>query len=155
MGDGRRTTRAGWAAALVVVAGGLVPADADPAADDKAARGAELYRVYCRSCHGDRGRGDGPTASELQVAPADLTRLAADNDGRFPRERVRATIDGRDEMPSHRGREMPIWGDALREWDSDVPQEEQVRARIEQLVEYLRTLQAGMTASDDRDAPPD
>ena len=37
------------------------------------ARGAALFPVQCARCHGATGRGDGPDARALSVAPADLT----------------------------------------------------------------------------------
>jgi putative copper export protein/mono/diheme cytochrome c family protein len=37
------------------------------------AAGAGLYPVYCASCHGAAGKGDGPDAKELAIPPADLT----------------------------------------------------------------------------------
>ena len=36
------------------------------------ARGAELYRRECASCHGELGRGDGPAGKGLDPAPANL-----------------------------------------------------------------------------------
>jgi putative copper export protein/mono/diheme cytochrome c family protein len=36
-------------------------------------RGAKLYAANCVACHGAGGRGDGPLAAGLPVAPADLT----------------------------------------------------------------------------------
>jgi mono/diheme cytochrome c family protein len=35
-----------------------------------AARGETLYATYCASCHGPRGDGDGPLASNLDPRPA-------------------------------------------------------------------------------------
>jgi putative copper export protein/mono/diheme cytochrome c family protein len=35
--------------------------------------GAELYAQHCAACHGERGRGDGPLAKDLQPPPLDLT----------------------------------------------------------------------------------
>jgi len=32
----------------------------------------ELYEVYCSTCHGDRGLGDGPVAGVLAVRPANI-----------------------------------------------------------------------------------
>jgi putative copper resistance protein D len=44
------------------------------------ARGAGLYDAHCASCHGVRGRGDGPAALAIDRPPADLTaRHAADH----------------------------------------------------------------------------
>jgi high-affinity iron transporter len=44
-----------------------------PAATPLAARGAEIYRSTCASCHGDRGAGDGPAAPGLDPPPANLS----------------------------------------------------------------------------------
>ena len=40
-------------------------------------RGAEVYQTNCASCHGARGRGDGPAGLGLDPRPADLTDAAA------------------------------------------------------------------------------
>lgn len=39
-----------------------------------AKRGEALYRGLCLECHGDKGRGNGPTARDWPVAPPDLMR---------------------------------------------------------------------------------
>ena len=46
-------------------------------------RGAELYRINCKMCHGDEGQGNGPIAAFLQNKPANLTGplLKAMSDG--------------------------------------------------------------------------
>lgn len=42
--------------------------------DPKSAqRGKQVYQQNCLSCHGKNGEGDGPVASSLDHAPADLT----------------------------------------------------------------------------------
>ena len=46
--------------------------------------GRDSFEFYCASCHGTRGKGDGPIASALKVAPSDLTSLARRNRGAFP-----------------------------------------------------------------------
>ncbi|MCC6139682.1 MAG: cytochrome c [Nitrospira sp.] len=38
-------------------------------------RGKALYRNHCATCHGQTGRGDGPAAASLRVAPADFHRF--------------------------------------------------------------------------------
>lgn len=45
-----------------------------PASDDAIARGRALFLANCASCHGDAGRGNGPEAASLPVAPSDLAR---------------------------------------------------------------------------------
>jgi mono/diheme cytochrome c family protein len=94
--------------ALVILA--VLAASAAPAQD--AAVGERIYARYCTACHGAAGEGDGPMVRILTVDPPDLTRLAADNGGTFPRRRVTWRIDGRDPLLAH-GNEMPIYGDLL------------------------------------------
>ncbi len=56
-------------------AGGAVPdAPAPPLDRAMVGRGAPLYRRKCASCHGPRGRGDGPAGESLGRVPTDLTR---------------------------------------------------------------------------------
>jgi mono/diheme cytochrome c family protein len=38
-------------------------------------RGQELYRLNCRMCHGDLGKGDGPISIYIKNKPADLTGI--------------------------------------------------------------------------------
>lgn len=44
--------------------------------DGEVAVGEELYQANCARCHGEDGRGDGPEAAELSVAPTDFTDQA-------------------------------------------------------------------------------
>jgi len=90
----------------------LALGSAAPAAAQDAGRGAELYRLYCAGCHGATARGNGPMADLMNVPPADLTSLAAGNEGVFPTFRVVSQIDGRDPLRAHGG-EMPVFGDAF------------------------------------------
>lgn len=57
----------------------------NPLAADAAsiARGGEVYRSECASCHGEKGKGDGKDGYVLDPPPADLTgeRVAAQKDG--------------------------------------------------------------------------
>jgi mono/diheme cytochrome c family protein len=80
-----------------------------PAGAQDAAEGEALYAVYCASCHGADATGGGPTAEILSIRPADLTGLAAGNDGVFPLARVARQIDGRDPLLAHGGA-MPVYG---------------------------------------------
>jgi high-affinity iron transporter len=54
-----------------------VTLDQVPARAPDLARGAEVYRTQCASCHGDLGRGDGPLAAGLDPAPSNLADWAA------------------------------------------------------------------------------
>ena len=136
----------GQACLCALLAAALAPcgasaADPDLAPADAVDHGRDLFRIYCASCHGPRGRGDGPVAPELVKRPADLTVLARANGGIFPDERVRSSIDGRADLRSHGNRAMPIWGLAFQETDTDVAQEAEVERRIAWLVEFLQSIQ--------------
>ena len=72
--------------------------------------GASLYATYCAACHGESLQGDGMMTGVLNIAPPDLTGLAARNGGVFPRAMVVYRIDGRDPVPAHGG-PMPYFGD--------------------------------------------
>jgi mono/diheme cytochrome c family protein len=127
------------------------PAQENPSAASAAERqgstalGRNAYRIYCASCHGATAKGNGPVGSYLKIPPADLTRLAAQNQGAFPADKVYAVIDGRDEgVPSHGTRDMPVWGLSFQTQGDDADQEAEVRARILDLVAYLKSIQAGV-----------
>jgi mono/diheme cytochrome c family protein len=125
------------ALALVMALASFVAADEPSPADD----GKLLYSIYCTSCHGPEGRGDGPAAASIQPRPPDLTRLRAGNDGTFPRARVILSIDGRTRIPGHLRGDMPIWGLSLRDPGSDADQEREVGTKILKLVAYLESIQ--------------
>ena len=106
--------------------------------------GRDSFQLYCASCHGETGRGDGPVASALRARPADLTGLARRNDGAFPRERVVGFVSGTERnVSAHGTTEMPIWGPLFRAFESDV----RARLRVQNLVAYLETLQAPSTGA--------
>lgn len=130
------------AAGLFFVVTLLVAAGPPPDPEEEAiASGRFLYRVYCMNCHGEAGRGDGVSAPLLKIEPSDLTRLARENEGDFPAERIYGVIDGREEVRGHGSRRMPIWGFSFQELDSDVNQEDQVRQKILHVIDYLESIQ--------------
>jgi high-affinity iron transporter len=51
--------------------------DEVPARAPSLARGAEVYQATCASCHGDRGRGDGPAGRGVAPKPSDLANTEA------------------------------------------------------------------------------
>jgi mono/diheme cytochrome c family protein len=107
--------------------------------------GKDSFEAYCASCHGSTGTGDGPVANALKRRPANLTILAAGNGNRFPRERLAATLTGQGRtVAAHGTTEMPIWGPLFRVFESDA----RVRVRIENLVNYIETLQARSPANE-------
>lgn len=142
-----RVTAAARIAAGLLLLTAAVPAAAEDSGPS-AERGALLFRINCASCHGQSATGDGPVAEVLEVKPADLTALTAGHDGDFPTDEVRRTIDGREDLAAHGRREMPVWGLSFQDRGRDTDQEAEVRARIDDLIAYLRTIQAS-----DEDAP--
>jgi mono/diheme cytochrome c family protein len=118
------------AAALTVAWASVVPSE----------NGAALFRTYCVSCHGAGAKGNGPLSANLRIAPADLTRIAKRNRGRFDEAKVRRAIDGRDAREIHGGSDMPVWGDVFKRAGEGYS-EAKVKERIDALVAYLATLQ--------------
>jgi mono/diheme cytochrome c family protein len=117
--------------------------------------GSDEYRTSCLSCHGVGGRGDGPLAEYLTVKPSDLTVLAKNNGGQYPKLKagqypflhVYQVIDGRAEVGPHGERAMPVWGNRYL---ADQPSsfgpflgeyEAVVRGRILELVYYIQSIQ--------------
>lgn len=107
--------------------------------------GRYLYQKYCVSCHGTRGKGDGPIAPSLLGRPPDLTQLSRNSQGNFPFWRVYRVIDGREYLRKHGTREMPVWGIWFRipadEIETDTDWADQVRGRLWQLLSYLESIQ--------------
>lgn len=82
----------------------------DPMTEEPLTHGPSLYRAYCASCHGADGAGGGPVAKALHDASPDLTRLAKDNGGRFPRARVERLMRNEEGPAAHGTAKMPVWG---------------------------------------------
>ena len=101
-------------------------------------RGDNLYKAYCASCHGVDGRGNGPMAAWMKVAPSDLTRIAARNGGQFPLARIDRIISGEEALPSGHGtRGMPVWGPVFSQVTRD---QDLGKVRIDNLARYLRDI---------------
>jgi mono/diheme cytochrome c family protein len=105
--------------------------------------GAQLYAQFCASCHGAAGRGDGPVAPMLKVEVPDLTRLIRRPGDPFPTETVRRIVDGRELLPAHGGRRMPVWGYEFATATASEPEAGAATAAalIDRLVAYLGTIQ--------------
>jgi len=106
------------------------------------------FREYCASCHGMDAKGDGPVAASLKKKPADLTMLSKNNGGVFPTDKVRDFINGSKTAAGHGTREMPLWGNAFMTRTGKEAAmgggpltQEQVDAKINRLVRYIKTLQ--------------
>jgi cytochrome c oxidase cbb3-type subunit 2 len=88
---------------------------------ERLARGRQLYRdAECWQCHGEHGRGDGPSAPELRdnaglwISPTDLTRPRRFKNGATPQDLYRTLMTGLLGTP------MPSYADALepdQAWD--------------------------------------
>ena len=136
-----------FAASLVSAAPAMAQARAKqvPSISIDSLAGRDSFQMYCASCHGQAGHGDGPVASELRTHPADLSILAQRNGGAFPRERVRRLVAGDAAVSAHGTSEMPVWGLMFRMFESD----SRVRERIENLLTYLESLQKPSTGVND------
>ena len=83
--------------------------------------GRQMYTTYCATCHGATGRGDGPVAASLRVAPRDLTVLSRNNDGKFPTFHVQSVLRFGSGVPAAHGSvEMPVWGPLFSEMNHTV-----------------------------------
>lgn len=81
----------------------------------------------------------------LNVKTANLTLLSRNNQGSFPEKRVFDVIDGSVLVKAHGTRDMPVWGEffpiqALNAADK-AQTEREVHARIQRLVDYLKSIQ--------------
>jgi mono/diheme cytochrome c family protein len=102
--------------------------------------GRDIFLVYCASCHGRTGTGDGPVVPALKTRPPDLTTLARRRGGVFPGADVGVMLSGprRVALPAHGSSEMPVWGPIFRALD---PSDSQAAMRVASLVRYLESIQ--------------
>ena len=115
------------------------PSDPSPASSGSGpVTGAQLFRTYCASCHGETARGTGPLAAELTRPVPDLSTYTARNGGVFPGERLRQIIAGRGPA-AHGDRTMPVWGDVFKRQQSAPDTDD--GARIDALVAFLQSIQ--------------
>jgi mono/diheme cytochrome c family protein len=104
------------------------------------ASGKETFRKYCASCHGDTGKGDGPTAIALKPPPSDLTTLSERHEGKYPTSYVAALLKFGRSLAAHGSLDMPVWGSRFKELDPiGDPTGQQ---HVDDLVAYVRSLQA-------------
>jgi mono/diheme cytochrome c family protein len=123
-------------ASLALVLSAYAQAKPDAAA---AAKGKIIYERYCATCHGTGARGDGVLAADLRVPPTDLTKLAAQNRGKFPFDAVAQSVDGRKTTRGHGTPDMPVWGEIFpKTAGTDSPS---VESAVGRLTHYLWSLQ--------------
>ena len=103
------------------------------------ASGKEMYLQYCASCHGKDGKGDGPAAPALKVAPSNLATLTARNNGTFPEIKVSRIIEGSDDLAAHGSRDMPTWGQVFHQMEGGGPPTGKLR--VANLTAYVKSLQ--------------
>ena len=115
------------------------PSEASPRnSGSQPVTGAQLFRTYCASCHGETGRGTGPLSTQLTRPVPDLTTYTARNGGVFPGERLRQIIAGRGPA-AHGDRTMPVWGAVFsRQADGT---DDVASARIDAIVAFLQSMQ--------------
>jgi len=136
-----------WPWLTAAAAAGIWLALGAVAADAQTIPGLQDYRNNCAVCHGPTGKGDGEAVTVLPaLKPKDLTQLSKDNHGEFPAQEVYQAIDGRDNIAAHElgQNRMPTWG---VDWQIGARQpnpssEANTRRRIQDLVSYIKTLQA-------------
>jgi mono/diheme cytochrome c family protein len=80
-----------------------------PKNDKTLAEGKELYAKHCLSCHGEKGKGDGPKVKQLIANPANLSinKVASQTDG----EHFYKIKIGRDGLHSYKSKldDEGIW----------------------------------------------
>ena len=117
--------------AVLVAATAAATAPDDPSSIPPAFEGRRLFVSYCQLCHGPDGKGGGPLARSLHLAPADLTTTVRSRSDTILRKIIsgegRQTITGRDRH-NVISAAMPAWKDVLTE------------PEIDALIAYLRFL---------------
>ncbi|MCW5892708.1 MAG: c-type cytochrome [bacterium] len=146
-----RRTATGLALAALATVVGACARPTTPAAPPAAAAAADAGAIFhrrCAACHGDDARGDGPVAPTLRTPPPDLTRLAADNGGVFPRTRVIDVVSGEIPIAAHGTRDMPVWSLRFRPSSGAATAASLWSTRqLELLTSYLETIQVPASAA--------
>jgi mono/diheme cytochrome c family protein len=122
-----------------VIAFCWLPLSGQAQGDPFAAKGRKLFGQYCVSCHGNDGKGHGPVASSLKVAPTDLTAIQKQGE-KFPFIKVMIAIDGEKTdraIDAHGTSAMPVWGAVLRRKGGDLEKQSSVYA----LAKYIESIQ--------------
>ena len=78
----------------------------------------------------------------MPIAVPDLTRLRQLSGDKFEEDLLRKIIDGREVVVVHGTRYMPVWGyEFWVEEGADEEARERVETIVDNLVEYLRSIQ--------------
>ena len=100
--------------------------------------GPSVYKAYCATCHGTDAKGDGPAAAALKRKPIDLTTIAKNNHGKFPRLTIEDVIVRGNKWKAHGSKEMPTWGPVFIAVDGD---DQLAYGPIQSLLTYLESIQ--------------
>ena len=100
--------------------------------------GPSIYGAYCAACHGADGKGHGPAGESLKNKATDLTAIAKNNKGVFPRTMIEEVLQNGNKWKGHASKEMPTWGPVFRAVDGD---EKIAYAHIYNLVTYVESIQ--------------
>jgi mono/diheme cytochrome c family protein len=101
--------------------------------------GAQIFQHHCATCHGSDARGHGPTSSALKHSSPDLTLISQRNDGKFPYQRVKEIIEGKQPAPlAHGDQEMPIWGPIFHQVEAD---QDWGEVRLDAVTRHLASIQ--------------
>lgn len=106
--------------------------------------GRQMYFNYCAPCHGADGKGRGPLAPSLKIAPADLSTLAQNNHGQYPASRIADVLQVGSAACKHRSSVMPAWGPILGQMnvaETNRTHLEEKFLRISSLNQYLESMQ--------------
>jgi hypothetical protein len=90
-------------------------------------------------CHGADGRGHGPDSVVLKHPVPDLTLISQRSGGKFPFQRVKEIIDGKEPgLLAHGDREMPIWGPIFHKVESD---QDWGEVRLDAITKHMESIQ--------------
>ncbi|MEZ4701829.1 MAG: cytochrome c [Rhodothermales bacterium] len=131
-----------WLAIALMTFTGCARREAlDAKGTDFLASGQDTYAAHCASCHGADARGNGPASNLLEKPAPPLTMLREKYNGHFPVDELYSMIEGNDKVGAHGTRQMPVWGNIWSEKDGTPIRREIVDRRINELIEYLRSVQ--------------
>ena len=108
--------------------------------------GDHMYQNLCASCHDADGSGNGLASKALGIGAPDLTHIAANNGGVYPRGEIEHLIASSDFRNPHGGSPMPDWEQQFRSVyfstaRNPVQRDAYARDRIRELTAYIETIQ--------------
>ncbi len=110
-----------------------------PVKATNAASGQEMYTNYCAVCHGADGKGGGPAASALKVAPHRSDRVGRKKQWQIPGPSRFQVLRGDAELAAHGNKDMPVWGPVFRHLSQG--HDAEVQQRIANLNQYVASIQ--------------